>query len=85
MFEPNEYMWKKFADSSKEKWEIYANCMQEIFNTERKLPVNPQPSREKVNYQEFLWGQKDEITVNGKTWYWPPNKKPTAVEPKKDN
>ena len=23
-FEPNEYMWKKFADPSKEKWEIYA-------------------------------------------------------------
>ena len=34
--------------------------------------VNDQALREKVSLQKFVWGEKDEISVNGKTFYWPP-------------
>ena len=43
--------------------------------------------REKVSLQHFVWGQKDEITVNGKTFYWPPRgstKESDRTETKKD-
>lgn len=49
-FCPNEYMYKTFSKNHKEKWEVFAWAVQDMFQTRFDLPDNPQPNREKVNY-----------------------------------
>jgi hypothetical protein len=70
-FTPNEYLWKTHKQDFKEKWEIFAWAVHDFLSKRFDIPENPQQNREKVNYQEFVFGQKDSITVNGKTFKWP--------------
>ena len=54
-----------------QKWEIYAHAVADLMRREGGFGVNEQALREKVGLQKFVWGEKDEISVNGKTFYWP--------------
>lgn len=80
VFVPNEYMYTEYAKTlpdykNLEKWQIYASAVEDFMRTQGKFGKNEQQLREKVSYQKFIWGQKDEVTVNGKTFYWPPRGK----------
>ena len=58
-----------------ERWEIYAHAVEDFLRKQGKFGKNEQQLREKVSYQKFIWGFKNEITVNNKTYYWPPKGK----------
>ncbi len=77
IFIPNEYMYTEYArtipgHAKMEKWEIYAHAGEDLIRTHGNFGKNEQQLREKVNLQQFVWKEKNEITVNGKTFYWPP-------------
>ena len=76
-FVPNDYLFTEYAKTldggeKMEKWEIYAHAVRDLIKTEGKFGDNLQANRDKVSLQEYLWGKKDEITINGETYYWPP-------------
>lgn len=76
-FVPNDYLYTEYAKTisgyeKMEKWEIYAHAVHDFISREGNFGYNAQANREKVNLQKFVWGQKDEIEVNGKKFYWPP-------------
>jgi hypothetical protein len=35
------------------------------------MPESNQPIREKLSYRAFVMGHKDELSIDGKTFYWP--------------
>ena len=87
IFVPNDYLYTVYAKTipgyeKMEKWEIYAEAVNDFMRRAGGFDANTQANREKVNMQQFIWGEKDEITVNGKTFYWPPR---TDAEAKKEN
>ena len=55
-----------------EKWEIYAHAIRDFLKREGGFGQNDQANRVKVELSKFVVGIIDEITVNGKTFYWPP-------------
>ncbi len=82
IFVPNDYLYTEYAktipgfsdgpEKSMEKWEIYAHAVEDLMRREGGFGVSDQALREKVSLQKFLWGERDEISVNGKTFFWPP-------------
>ena len=77
MFTPNEYLYTVYAKTipgyeSMEKWEIYAHAVNDFMRKASDFGYNDQPVRERVSFRDFVTGKKDEISVNGKTFYWPP-------------
>ena len=77
VFVPNDYLFTEYAKTiegheTMEKWEIYAHAVRDLIKREGNFGDNYQPNRDKVSLQQFLWGKKDEITINDKTYYWPP-------------
>ena len=80
VFVTNEYLYTEYAKTlpnyqQMERWEIYAHAVEDFIRKQGKFGKNEQQLREKVSYQKFIWSLKDEITVNGKTFYWPPRGK----------
>ena len=76
IFIPNDYLFTEYAKTidgheKMEKWEIYAHALEDFIRTTGGFGTNTQPLREKVNYQKFVWGKTDEVTINGKTFYYP--------------
>ena len=74
---PNEFLYTEYAKTipgyeTMEKWEIYAHAVRDFMCREGGFGTNEQPNRECVSMELFVGGKKDEITVNGKTFYWPP-------------
>ena len=74
---PNDYLYTEYAKTipgheKMEKWEIYAYAVNDFMRKEGDFGLNEQPLRFKVSLTEFLWGKKDEITVDDKTYFWPP-------------
>jgi len=50
-FEPNEYMFQKFAEKGKEKWEIYAWCLRDAMAKAANLKVvDDLTIKDKLNY-----------------------------------
>ena len=77
IFVPNDYLYTEYAKTipgyeKMEKWEIYAHAINDFLSKEGGFEHNEQALREKVSLQKFVWGHKNEITVNGKTFHWPP-------------
>jgi len=83
-FVPNEYLYTEYAKTlpgheKMQKWEIYAHAVEDLIRSQGGFGKNEQPLREKISFQEFIWGLKEEITVNGKTFYWPPRGQTAAT------
>lgn len=79
-FIPNEYLYttyaKKIPDYDKlEKWEIYAYAVNDFISKAGGFGKDDQAAREKVKLGQFVRGQTNEITVNDKTFTWPPKSK----------
>lgn len=80
VFVPNEHLYTEYAKTlpgyqELTRAEIYAHAIEDLIRREGGFGTNTQANREKVNLQQFMWSSKDEITVNGKTFHWPPNTK----------
>ncbi len=50
-FVPNEYLFKKYAASGKEKWQIYAESVREVMAKAGGLRLESMPYSEKFNYE----------------------------------
>ena len=79
VFIPNEYLFTEYAKTipdyqSLEKWEIYAHAVNDFTRKAGNFGVNSQAIREKISLGQFVRGQKNEITINDKTFHWPPHK-----------
>ena len=67
-----------------EKWEIYAHAVHDFLKKQGNFGSNEQALREKVSLQQFVWSQKDTITVNDKTFHWPLGADGNSYGKKKD-
>ena len=77
IFVPNEYLFTEYAKTLEghekmERWEIYSLAIRDFIKKEGGFGDNLQSNKDMLSLRKFLWGQTDEITVNGKTFYWPP-------------
>ena len=68
-----------------EKWEIFAHAVNEIMREGGGLGINEQPSKCRLDYQKFMAGRTNEITVDGKTFYYPHNTEDTSLIEEKKN
>ena len=78
-FVPNEYLYTEYARTipggeKMERHEIYAYAIEDLIRREGGFGVSKQQLREKLNLCHFLWGMKDVLHINGKTFYWPPKR-----------
>ena len=65
-FTPTLKMLELHADKGDEEWEIYAECIREAMSKASGKPMLDQPMRDKVNYEDFMCGDKPTIKVGGK-------------------
>ena len=77
IFVPNDYLFTEYAKTIEgyekmDKCEIYAHAVQDFLKREGGFGQNDMAIRDKMSLQKFVWGDKDEITINEKTFYWPP-------------
>ena len=77
VFIPNDYLYTEYAKTiegheNMEKWQIYAHAVHDFMKSQGGFGDNDQPMRDKVLFQKFIWGEINEISINGKTFYWPP-------------
>jgi hypothetical protein len=49
-FEPNEFMFKKFADKGTQKWEIYAWCVRDAMAKAGNFRLDDRPIKDKLSY-----------------------------------
>ena len=76
IFVPNEYLFTEYAKTIEghekmEKWQIYAHALEDFMRKAGGFGTSTLPLREKVSYLNFMGGKKDEITINGSTFYYP--------------
>ena len=62
-FEPNEYLFEKYADKGEERWQIFAWAVREAMSKASGLPVSDLPNRTKLPYNNYLNGLTDEDPV----------------------
>lgn len=55
-FQPTEFMFKKYADKGKERWEVYAWCVREAMSRASGLKTTDLPNRVKIAYWKHLCG-----------------------------
>lgn len=58
-FIPNDYLFKKFESTGKEKWEIYADAVRHAMSKASGLPLTELSQKDKIGYQIQL-GYKSE-------------------------
>ena len=49
-FIPNDFLFKKFENSGKEKWEIYADAVRQVMSKASGVPITDQQQRDKIAY-----------------------------------
>ena len=89
-FTPNDYLFTEYAKTvdggeKMEKWEIFAHAVNEIIREGGSLGINEQSTKDRLDYQKFLAGKKNEITVNGKTFQFPHTTEKTTYTEEKKN
>ena len=61
-----------------EKSEIYAHAIQDFLKREGGFGQNDRPIRDMLDLRKFVAGTKNEVTINEKTFYWPPRNEHVA-------
>ena len=72
-FTPNDYLFTEYAKTvdggeQMEKWEIFAHAVNEIIREGGNLGINEESNKDRLDYQKFLAGRTNKITINGKTF-----------------
>ena len=58
-----------------EKWEVYAHAVRDFLAKEGPFIKSEKTGRDNVNYKLFMKGIKNEVSFEGKTFTWPPERK----------
>ena len=53
-FQPNEYMFRKFADKGSERWEVFAWAVRDIMARHGKFGICNVSLRQKVQYESYM-------------------------------
>jgi len=69
-FTPTEWMLDNKKDKGETDWEIYAECVREAMAKSGGFLLDHRPVREKLAYENFMCGDADECTIDGKTFSW---------------
>ena len=68
-------MWMLNNHSSKsdteEDWDIYAECVREAMARHSGLRMDDRTNKEKLDYENFMHGIEDEVTIDDKTYQYP--------------
>lgn len=85
VFVPNEYLYTEYAKTipgheTMGRPDIYAHAVNEFLREAGGFGLNTNPNRDMVNLRRFVGGRTNEITVNGKTFYWPPRHATSSSE-----
>ena len=74
-FTPNNKMLEKHADKGLEDWEIYAECLREAMCKFSGKPACDDPLRLKVEYEDFMCGDRPSMQVGDKIFSYDENMK----------
>lgn len=82
-FTPTEWMLenKKEKAETGQDWEIYAECVREAMGHHGNFILDTNRIRDRLAYADFMCGHVDEVTVDGKTFYWPPSRNTDSFRP----
>ena len=82
-FTPTEWMLQNHREKSPEghDWEIFAECVREAMGRHGNLILDYRSIRDKLAYEEFMCGHVDELTVDGKTFYYPNSRNTDSFRP----
>ena len=67
-----------------EKWEIYAYAVRDMMAKAGKLKKSTKTGQDHVNYTLFMTGKRNEVTFEGKTFYWPHREEEMRTDKKQD-
>lgn len=56
-FQPNDFMYEKFADKGKERWEAFSWCLRDTMSKTSGLKTSDMPNRGKFAYWKHLNGK----------------------------
>ena len=88
VFVPNEYLYTEYAKTipgyeSMKKWQIYAHAIRDFLCRESGLEKTNRTMREGFDYRKLMFGQIEEVEVDGKIVKWPVGGECTITEKKK--
>ena len=69
-FTPTEWMLENHKDKGDMDWKIYAECVRLAMARQGNLYVSHRPIRELLAYEKFMQGKIDEVTLDGKTFFY---------------
>jgi len=73
-FVPTEWMLDNHRDKGEDDWQIYAECVREAICKQGNFQKCDRPIRDKLHYENFMRGEKNEVEIDGKTYYYPPSR-----------
>jgi len=85
-FTPTQWMLDNHGEKSAEghDWEVYAECVREAMGRHGNLILDTRNIRDKLAYEKFMCGHVDELTVDGKTFYYPHSRNTDSYRPVTD-
>ena len=71
-FTPTMWMLENQGDKSAEgqDWEVFAECVREAMARYSGLQIDHRTNKEKLLYEEFMKGNEQSCTIDGKTFYY---------------
>ena len=70
-FVPNNYMLKTHSEKGDEDWQIYAWAVHDAMIKASGYDSCDTPLRQKIDYEEFICGRKNDFTAQGKIIRYP--------------
>mmetsp|Transcript_31363 Transcript_31363/g.38890 ORF Transcript_31363/g.38890 Transcript_31363/m.38890 type:complete len:131 (-) Transcript_31363:193-585(-) len=67
-FKPTQWMLDNHQAKGSADWEIFAECVREAIAKQGNFFKEDRPARDKMAYEDFMKGNKDTMTLDGRTW-----------------
>ena len=82
-FTPTDWMLENHRDKSPDghDWEIFAECVREAMGRHGHLILDTRQIKDKLAYERFMCGHVDELTVDGRTFYYPHSRNTDSYRP----